>query len=212
MDHWNKKYKKSVIRNMKQNISAIVIFAVVLLTGTACKRQTKEAAGNVQQFSRTTVEKTEQLSKNLHDKLLSSFNPNWEVEEPAATDYPPYYGGSFIDNDGRFVICVVGNPGQYRSTIASILGTDDFLTESCTYSYREMMQVMDRLDQFLSNSSVPADHPFLTRFAGAGADVFENRVVVQLTELNDDAIQSFKKDISNSPAVKFEKGEAPVLM
>jgi hypothetical protein len=192
MDHWNKKCKKSVIRNMKQNISAIVIFAVVLLTGTACKRQTKEAAGNVQQFSRTTVEKTEQLSKNLHDKLLSSFNPNWEVEEPAATDYPPYYGGSFIDNDGRFVICVVGNPGQYRSTIASILGTDDFLTESCTYSYREMMQVMDRL--------------------GAGADVFENRVVVQLTELNDDAIQSFKKDISNSPAVKFEKGEAPVLM
>ncbi|WP_436417368.1 hypothetical protein KCV26_13700 [Petrimonas sulfuriphila] len=197
---------------MKQNISTIVILAVVLLTGAACNRQAKEAAGGIQQPPKTTVEKTEQLSKNLHDKLMSSFSPNWEMEEPAATDYPPYYGGSFIDNDGKFVICVVGNPEQYRPVLASILGTDDFLTEPCTYSYREMMQVMDRIDQFLSNSSVPADHPFLTRFAGAGADVFENRVVVQLTEMNDDAIQSFKKDISNSPAVKFEKGEAPVLM
>lgn len=196
---------------MKQNISATVILAVVLLSGTACNRQAKEANGSVQQPSKATVEKTEQLSRDLHDKLMSSFNPDWEMEEPAATDYPPYYGGSFIDNDGKFVICVVGNPEQYRPVLASILGTDDFLAESCTYSYREMMQVMDRLDRFLSDSSVPADHPFLTRFAGAGADVFENRVVVQLTELNDDAIQSFKKDISNSPVVKFEKGEAPTF-
>lgn len=164
---------------MKQNIPAIVILAVVLLTGAACNRQAKEAAGSIQQLSKTTIEKTEQLSKNLHDKLMSSFSPNWEMEEPAATDYPPYYGGSFIDNDGKFVICVVENPEQYRPVLASILETDDFLTEPCTYSYREMMQVMDRLDQFLSNSSVSADHPFLTRFAGA--DVFENRVVVQLT-------------------------------
>ena len=71
---------------------------------------------------------------------------------------------------------------------------------------------MDKIDAFLSNSSIPADHPFLSRFAGAGADVFENRVVVQLTEMNDAAIQAFKKDISNSQAVMFEKGEMPVLM
>lgn len=196
---------------MKQNISATVILAVVLLSGTACNRQAKEAGNSVQQPSTATVEKTEQLSRDLHDKLMSSFSPNWEMEEPAATDYPPYYGGSFIDNNGKFVICVVGNPEQHRPALASILGTDDFLTESCTYSYREMMQVMDRLDRFLSDSSVPADHPFLSRFAGAGADVFENRVVVQLTEMNDDAIQSFQQDVSNSPAVKFEKGEAPAF-
>lgn len=196
---------------MKQNIPLTVLFAAVLATGPACNRQTKETAGSARQPAMATVEKTEQRSRDLHDKLMSSFNPDWETEEPAPTDYPPYYGGSFIDNDGKFVICVVGNPEQHRPALASILGTDDFLTESCTYSYREMMQVMDRLDRFLSDSSVPADHPFLTRFAGAGADVFENRVVVQLTELNDDAIQSFKKDISNSPVVKFEKGEAPTF-
>jgi hypothetical protein len=83
------KCKKSVIKNMKQNISTIVILAVVLLTGAACNRQAKEAAGGIQQPPKTTVEKTEQLSKNLHDKLMSSFSPNWEMEEPAATDYPP---------------------------------------------------------------------------------------------------------------------------
>jgi hypothetical protein len=196
---------------MRHNISAIIIFALILSLGAACNRKAKVSDNNQEQ-STSVVEKMEQQSRDLHAKLMSSFNPNWEVEEPAATDYPAYYGGSFIDNEGRFVVCIVGNPEQYRPVLASILGTNDFLTESCTYSYREMMQVMDRIDQFLSNPAVPADHPFLARFAGAGADVFENRVVVRLTDLNNDAIQSFKRDISTSPAVKFEQGEIPVMM
>lgn len=196
---------------MKQSILTTLILVAVLTTGPACNRQKKESGSSVQQPPDTTIATTEQVSKNLHDKLMSSFNPNWEVEEPAPTDYPAYYGGSFINNNGKFVVCVIGNPAQHRPEIASILGTDDFLTESCTYSYREMMQIMDRIDQFLSNSSIPANHPFLTCFAGASADVFENRVVVRLTEMNDAAIQSFKRDVSNSPAVKFEKGEVPVM-
>ncbi|MDO5522826.1 MAG: hypothetical protein Q4G48_02130 [Bacteroidia bacterium] len=197
-----------------KNLFAILL-AGILMTGAACTTRSgqsgqSEATDTIN--PNTMIGVTELLSENLHDKLMSSFNPNWEIEEPAPTDYPEYYGGSFIDNDGKFVVCVVGNSAQHRLTLASILGTDDFLTESCTYSYREMMQVMDKIDAFLSDSSVPADHPFLTRFAGAGADVFENRVVVQLTEVTDAAVQAFKKDISNSPAVMFEKGEMPELM
>ena len=197
---------------MKRNIQSAFILIAFLSISFACNQPAKKSESDTQSQTKTTAQTPEEKSTGLHDKLMSSFNPNWENEEPAPTDYPEYYGGSFIDNDGKFVVCVVGNPAQHRSKIAAILETDDFLTETCTYSYREMMDVMDKIDAFLSNSSIPADHPFLSRFAGAGADVFENRVVVQLTEMNDAVIQAFKKDISNSPAVMFEKGEMPVLM
>ena len=195
----------------KYTLSTLFVAGIFTLT-MSCKQQTQKSENVIQPQTETSIQAPEERSTDLHNKLMSSFNPNWEVEEPAPTDYPEYYGGSFIDNDGKFVVCVVGNPTQHRSEIATILETDDFLTESCNYSYREMMQVMDKIDAFLSDSSIPTDHPFLTYFAGAGADVFENRVVVQLTELNDAAIQAFKKDISNSPAVMFEKGDMPVLM
>lgn len=194
---------------MNKNILFAFIKGFLLIT-VSCTQSDKKSQDNIQT---PTVTKTVSDDKSVeyHDKLMSSFNPNWETEEPAPSDYPAYYGGSFIDNDGKLVVCVVGNSQQHRSTIAGIIGSDDFLTESCTYSYRQMMEVMDKLDLFLSNASVDNDHPFLTYFAGAGADVFENRVVVQLTDMNDAAIQAFKKDISNSPVVMFEKGEMPVM-
>lgn len=194
---------------MNKNILFTFLTAFFLLT-VSCNQPGNKPETDAQ--SSTVISNTaDEKSIDYHDKLMSSFNPNWETEEPAPTDYPAYYGGSFIDNDGKFVVCVVGNPEQYRSTIAGIIGSDDFLTESCTYSYRQMMEVMDKIDLFLSNSSVDNDHPFLTYFAGAGADVFDNRVVVQLTEMNDAAIQAFKRDISSSPVVMFEKGEMPVM-
>ena len=147
---------------MRHNISAIIIFALILSLGAACNRKAKVSDNNQEQ-STSVVEKMEQQSRDLHDKLMSSFNPNWEVEEPAATDYPAYYGGSFIDNEGRFVVCIVGNPEQYRPVLASILGTNDFLTESCTYSTADDAGD-DRIDQFLSNPAVPGPTPFLAPF------------------------------------------------
>ena len=197
---------------MKRNILSVFIAIVILSMSFACNQQAKKTENNTTSRTKTTTQISEEKSINLHDKLMSSFNPNWENEESSPTDYPDYYGGSFIDNNGKFVVCVVGNPTQHHSKISAILETDDFLTETCTYSYREMMQVMDKIDAFLSDPTIPSNHPFLTHFAGAGADVFENRVVVQLTEMNNAAIQAFKKDVSNSSAVMFKKGEIPVLM
>lgn len=195
----------------KYLLSAMTLVVMVTLT-PACKQQAEKTENNARQSATPGSIPSEEKIMNLHDKLMSSFNPNWESEEPAPADYPPYYGGSFIDNDGKFVVCVVGDPAPYRTQLATILGSDDFLTETCTYSYREMMEVMDRIDLFLSNASLPQDHPVIKNFAGAAADIFENRVVVNLLEVDDAVIQAFKKDISASPAVKFEKGELPVLM
>lgn len=192
---------------MKKRIHLMLHLLAVILILSACKQQTGNTGQNMESFG-----KNESESMEMYNKLMSSFNPDWESVDPAPEEYPEYLGGAFIDNDGRFVVCIVGDTAKYKDEVSKIIGSDDFMTESCTYSYREMMQVMDDIDNFLSDESVPHDHPFIANFAGAVADVFENRVVVRLLEVNDQIVQSFKNDVSNSPAVKFEEGEMPEMM
>src|SRR5690554_1278765 len=158
-----------------------------------------------------TLGSTSPDAMQLHDKLMRSFSEDWMERESDPDLYPAYYGGSFIDNRGTFVIAVTGNPEANRQRLVEVLGTEDFNVETVQYSYRQMMQVMDQVDAFLFNASIPEDHPVLTRFAGAYPDVMDNRVKVILTTVDQEAIRAFKRDVSDSPMVVFEQGEMPEL-
>ena len=75
----------------------------------------------------------------------------------------------------------------------------------------QMLRVMDSIDEFLVNNTIPDDHIVLTHFAGSYVDVLENRVKVLFTEINQTVINSFKRDVTNSSLVIFEQGEIPDL-
>lgn len=187
-----------------------IFFSTILLISTAC--------GNSNRKSQTSSSISEEANSNkapdameLHDKLMRSFSEDWMERESDPGLYPTYYGGSFIDNNGKFVVAVTGNSEENTRLLVEILGTTEFNVETVKYSYRQMMQVMDRIDNFLFNVSIPDDHPVLSRFAGAYPDVIDNRVKVLLTDMSDVAINAFKRDVSDSPIVKFEKGEVPDL-
>lgn len=183
---------------MRKNIvflfALVAVFSMVTLS---CMAQEKQKQ----------IKTTQEQALALHDKLMASFNPKWETQEPAPSDYPEYYAGAFIDNDNRFVVQVVGNTEAHRATLTKILGSNDFLMESCTYSYRQLMTVMDKIDRFIADRSVPNNHPVVENFSGAMADVFENRVVVTLLKVNDKIIQAFKNDVTDSPTVIFKEGK-----
>ncbi len=146
-----------------------------------------------------------------NERLMKHFGADWMERESDPDLYPDYYGGSFIDNSGIFVVAVTGDTEANRQRLAAILEGDDFKVERVTYSYRQMMLVMDRIDAFLVDSAVADDHPVMTHFAGAYPDVMENRVKVILTEVNSEITNSFKRNISDSPLILFEKGEIPQL-
>jgi hypothetical protein len=148
---------------------------------------------------------------DLHEKLMISFSEDWMERESDPDLYPEYYGGSFIDNNGIFVITVTGDRERYNRQLITTLGTDNFNVETVQYSYKQMMQVMDRIDAFLVDATIPENHPVMVNFAGAYPDVMENRVKVLLTIVNKEITDAFKKDISNSPMIVFEQGEIPEL-
>lgn len=192
-----------------RSILATVLILVVLFT--SCKQKNKQQiAASHHDIELTSHSEAQAMA--MYIKLMSSFNPNWEIEEPAAEDYPTYFGGAFIGDDNQLVVCIAGDTTQYRNTIAEIVESDRFRLEVCTYSYRDMMLVMDKIDEFLSNPDVPHEHPFINNFTGALADVFTNSVVIRLETLNDTIINAFKEDITDSPIVQFEEGEMPEMI
>ena len=181
----------------------------------SCNQQGKQRNMTIQSASATDSVQNNAAHKlsatDLHERLMLSFDEDWMERETDPDLYPDYYGGSFIDNSGTFVIAVTGAPEQYSKQLSALLGTDNFHVERVQYSYKQMMQVMDRIDAFLVDPSIPENHPVMSHFAGAYPDVMENRVKVMLTEVNQELINTFKKDISNSPMVVFEQGEIPEL-
>ncbi len=169
-------------------------------------KNSEDYSGEINSTSDSNIDAT-----ILYDKLMTSFSNDWIERESDPDLYPGYYGGSFVDNNGNFVIAVTGDVDKNRAHLINILETDNFKIETVRYSYREMMRVMDDIDNFLINNTIAENHPVLERFAGAYPDVMDNRVKVLLTEINDNVINTFKKEISNSPLIVFKQGEIPEL-
>ena len=191
-----------------------IFLSLIIVILTSCNQQ-KNNNNNSNTESNTSevnsLKQNNQVALQLHDKLMNHFSIDWMEREAHPDLYPDYYGGSFIDNNGIFVIAVTQNTDNVKELLKEALETDNFKIESVRYSYKEMLRVMDSIDEFLVNSSIPDDHIVLAHFAGAYPDVMENRVKVLLTEMNQNIINSFKRDVTNSQLVIFEHGEIPDL-
>ena len=187
---------------------------ILIISLISCNQQNRENnkdSENDNTEETNTIAANNKLSLEMYDKLMNSFGKDWMERESDPDLYPDYYGGSFIDNNGNFVIALTNNSQKVQELLKEALETDNFKTETVQYSYRQMLRVMDSIDEFLINNSIPDDHVVLSHFAGAYPDVMENRVKVLFTEVNQNIINSFKRDVINSPMVIFEKGEIPEL-
>lgn len=187
---------------------------ILIISLISCNQQNRENnkdSENDNTEETNTIAANNKLSIEMYDKLMNSFGKDWMERESDPDLYPDYYGGSFIDNNGNFVIALTNNSQKVQELLKEALETDNFKTETVQYSYRQMLRVMDSIDEFLINNSIPDDHVVLSHFAGAYPDVMENRVKVLFTEVNQNIINSFKRDVINSPMVIFEKGEIPEL-
>lgn len=193
-------------------ITNYIFLSITILILASCNQQksnNSNSNSDNNSIEENSIKQNNQVALELHDKLMNHFSIDWMERESDPDLYPDYYGGSFIDNNGVFVIAVTQNTENVKELLKKALETDNFKIESVHYSYKEMLRVMDSIDNFLVSSSVSDDHIVLTHFAGAYPDVMENRVKVLLTEVNQNVVNSFKRDVTNSQLVIFEQGEIP---
>lgn len=135
-----------------------------------------------------------------YDELMASFVTMYS--DSGEKVYPDYYGGSYINDNGQLVVYVTNateRPEVLRDNV-------DIVYEPCTYSYNELLDVMEDLNNYkFSNSDTITNN-----FNEFGLYDSENRIIVKLDNLSEESIQEFKERVSDSDAIEFRQGNGPI--
>lgn len=84
-----------------------------------------------------------------YDELMASFATTYS--NSGEKIYPDYYGGSYINDAGQLIVYVTDN--VQRPAVLS--DNANVVYEPCTYSYNELLSVMDTLNNYkFSRSNV----------------------------------------------------------
>ncbi|MDR2043819.1 MAG: S1 family peptidase [Clostridium sp.] len=142
----------------------------------------------------------QESAASSYDELMGSFS----VEDSGEKEYPDYYGGSYINDKGQFVVYVTDDTARP----AVLSDQEDIVYESCAYSYNELLAVMEVLNSYKFSCS----NTIASNFNEFGLYDSINRVVVKLDELTEKRIQEFKENVSDSGAIIFEQGTGPASM
>jgi streptogrisin B len=169
-------------------------------------KEVSEAQINVNQFE-SNMDKPEasadfQLKAiEYHQKIEETFKKGQNSEDDFS-GYPGYYGGAYINPQGKLVIFIKGNSENGKKNLTKIVGSSDFLTEPCKHSYKTLRKVISDLNAFKVNKSNESKFKNFNMYGIVG---FSNEVTVELDEFNDAKIAEFKKFVMNSPAIIFRK-------
>lgn len=146
----------------------------------------------------TKLEHNELAAKNAN--IIKS---KFAKDELGESIYPDYIGGLYIDDDNNLVIKVVeqnipNNQNKKYKNYELIMNVDrNAKIEYADYSYEELNEVYNViLNNFLGK---------IDNLTGLYIDVISNRVVVELKEFTEEAIEEFMKNVINSPIISFDK-------
>lgn len=135
-----------------------------------------------------------------YDKLMDSF----EETETGELIYPNYYGGSYIDENGHFVVCAVAeNAKEKASTLKSIketVNSSDFQIKNVKYSYNDLDKMMELLNEYKQSN---LDSRVSKNWSGHYLSDRDNTIFVELNDMDDEQISLFKKEVTDSPMITF---------
>jgi len=141
----------------------------------------------------------------LEGESYTACKPGEGKVELKSDDYPDYYGGAYINDEGDLVIHVVGELKKCQEELAKVIKFEDhYVVKQSHYCYKEFMKLKEYLDELEMNETQKAIFENVT---GYGPDDRNNVFLVELNVLDEASIESFKKHISNSDMIVFKQGE-----
>lgn len=167
----------------------------------------KNMAKNVKSDSLGNVEQAvNELAFNDHQEIKKLFENGNKSRILKAEDYPSYYGGSYTDKKGRFVIFITGDTLKAKEIFSKKTNKINTIFQSCEYSYRTLIKIMDTINYKINSKTCTSkylDYWWI--------EEKENRVYVFLNKLNDEVVSEFKQNIVDSPAIVFKKSSGRIV-
>jgi hypothetical protein len=202
----------------------ISILIFIFMVAASCHTKTKETGSSSAQYNDTVVTPADTTYligmdipeyKDLprqfvanHDRSMT-YHMNL-MESFEASGYgtystrPDYYGGSYIDDNGNFVILIKGNPSDYRAEIEERIKGKDVIFKQTDISFVELNKIMDTINICASENR--QNNKIAQNILSVALDEVNSRIRVGLKDFNPQAIEEFKEEVMNSPYIEFEQG------
>lgn len=94
------------------------------------------------------------VNKEMEEKDI---NINEETTEISTTNYPTYYSGKYIDNNGNNVILLYEDNLENRKQICNILGITESKTifKKAEYTYEYLIKLQNKISEKMQNKELP---------------------------------------------------------
>lgn len=151
-------------------------------------------------------EEKQAIACKTYQKLLDSFQTD-KTKSISSTDYPTFYGGAFINENGDLVVNTVGDSIQSRRSLTEKIGDLNIQTQVCQYSYKALSSTMDKLNDYMFDESNKVNIEELGLNSIYLSDK-DNKIFVELENFSSEEIQKFKSQVITSPMIEYKKSES----
>lgn len=134
-------------------------------------------------------------------KLLESFGMT-KTRSLNVSDYPDYYGGSYINKDGKLVVFLKGEMENTKATLIKLIGDNDVIYIKGDYSYTELNNVLTKITLFIGRNK---ESQIADNIKYYYLDDFKNNVVVELAKADKIDVKKFKTEVENFSGIVFKE-------
>lgn len=180
----------------------ILFFSILSLTCSVSESCSSDNL-SIQNDNTTNLQQTFS-NRNGEAEALAAWNKlkgtfGYSRTATDSIEYPDYYGGSYVE-DGKLIVHIVKG---HNEKATQLLSSDSiFVVKECEYSYNELLKATNDISEFMT-SEMNARNPIKENLSLCSLCETFNRVEVYVNYLSSSFISEFKKQVSNSSAIKF---------
>lgn len=130
-------------------------------------------------------------------RLMSSYAKNLQGTEH---DYPQYYGGAYVDEDGFLVIAVTEDVAECKKDLMFRIDDSMVRYQLVSFNYSFLQSIKNLIQNYIDSNR---DDEVSRNIKAWGIRQKMNKVIVYLEDTNDERIKGFKEKITSSDAVQF---------
>ncbi len=191
--------------NPRLIFSILTVFCLIIVS-VSCnnnKQTKKKAERYIENYPRSEPD-TAVYNKSL--ELITKLDTAFGSIDAREGITPDYYGGLYLNEQGRMVVQIIGDSLAGRQKIAEIVGSNDFEVDHIvnTYSYRELNAIMDKLNEAWDK----ADKTVMRNVQSAGVGI--HHIFVDLIVNTEEKRKEFREKVMDSPAFIFTGPETPM--
>ena len=160
----------------------------------------------------TDKSETESVSLVAYNNLTASFN-GYTRDGEYIVDYPDYYGGAYIDENGKLIVLVTDRKLSTKREIRDLTQSIDISIKHVNTSLRELLDLQVDISEKMTsvardvlNSPDKVDENLLAlidSFVGIGVSEKNNNLFIELANDTPEIREAFYKYISKHEKIDF---------